>query len=104
MIVPMVLTSNHSLNFPSQISLNHILDLPLSPCGDINPELGEKIDGPRSHSTCDHHVCFLRMDELRDDTRLMVGKVRIFHHLKSRNLIVRHINKDIERTSAKVRA
>src|SRR4030042_2878440 len=104
MVMSMLFTGYPSLNFTSEISLHHIPYLSLSPCGYINSKLSEKVDGPRPHSTCNHHVCLLGIDKLGDYPGLMVWKVGIVHHLKSHNLISFYIDEDIEGTPAEMGA
>jgi hypothetical protein len=44
------------------------------------------------------------MNKLRDDTRLMIGIVRILYHFKTQDPISFHIDKGIEGASSKMGA
>jgi hypothetical protein len=59
MILPVMLTGNHSLDFTSEISFYHFPHLSLDSRGYINPKLGEEVDGPRPHSTSNHDIRLL---------------------------------------------
>ena len=99
----MVLTSNDSLDFAPEISLNNIPYFSLSSRGHIDPQLGEKVDCPRPHPTRDHHVCLLGMDELRNDTGLVVWIVGIRNYLEAHYSIPFHIDKGMRISQLAIR-
>jgi hypothetical protein len=98
-----VLTSGNLLDFSPEISLDHVFHLSPGSCCHIDSKLIEEIDGRWSHSACDHHVCILGTNELRDDPGLVVRIMRVPYDLKSQDMIARDIHEHIKGASTKVR-
>ena len=75
---------------------------PICSCGYPDSVLVKKADSPPTHTTAEHHVNSVIVDELRNHARLVLLSERVVNTLYGLDFLVLHIHKHVARAAPKV--